>query len=66
MAKYYVSNLNGDWWTMDTEGDTSLLFVISEDDLKGYLEGAIEEADKLNRYIEKHGKPVNFNLEGAN
>jgi hypothetical protein len=34
MAIYYVSNENGDWWTIDTataQGDT--LFVISEADL---------------------------------
>ena len=65
MSKYYVSNLNGDWWTMDTKNDTSLLFVISEEDLKAHLEDTIEETDKLERYIEKHGNAVHF-IKGEN
>lgn len=65
MTKYYIANANGDWWTMDTQNDTSFLFAISEEDLKAHLEDTIEETDKLERYIKKHGTAINF-IKGAN
>jgi hypothetical protein len=64
MAIYYVSNENGDWWTIDTanaEGDT--LFIISEADLaRAVAEGNPDEdeididgIDKLEDVIREYG-----------
>jgi hypothetical protein len=65
MAIYYVSNENGDWWTIDTtggEGDT--LFIIKEEDLARAVaeenpdedEIDIDSIDKLEDVIREHGK----------
>lgn len=64
MAIYYVSNENGDWWTIDTanaEGDT--LFIISEGDLARAVaqenpdedEIDIDGIDKLEDVIREYG-----------
>jgi hypothetical protein len=64
MATYYVSNENGDWWTIDTataQGDT--LFVISEADLARAVaqenpdedEIDIDGLDKLEDVIREYG-----------
>ena len=65
MAIYYVSNENGDWWTIDTataQGDT--LFIISETDLARAVaeekpdedEIDIDGLDKLEDVIRDYGK----------
>lgn len=65
MATYYVSNENGDWWTIDTataQGDT--LFVIREEDLARAVadenpdedEIDIDSIDKLEDIIRDYGK----------
>ena len=64
MAIYYVSNENGDWWTIDTanaEGDT--LFIIKEEDLTKAVaeenpdedEIDIDSIDKLEDIIREYG-----------
>jgi hypothetical protein len=64
MAIYYVSNENGDWWTIDTEtatGDT--LFIIKEEDLARAVaqenpdedEIDIDGLDKLEDVIREYG-----------
>ena len=64
MAIYYVSNENGDWWTIDTanaEGDT--LFIIKEEDLARAVaeenpdedEIDIDGIDKLEDVIREYG-----------
>jgi hypothetical protein len=64
MAIYYVSNENGDWWTIDTanaEGDT--LFIIKEEDLARAVaeenpdedEIDIDSIDKLEDIIREYG-----------
>jgi hypothetical protein len=65
MAVYYVSNENGDWWTIDTataQGDT--LFIIKEEDLARAVadknpnekEIDIDSIDKLENVIREYGK----------
>jgi hypothetical protein len=65
MATYYVSNENGDWWTIDTatgQGDT--LFIIKEEDLARAVadenpdedEIDIDSIDKLENVIREYGK----------
>jgi hypothetical protein len=65
MAVYYVSNENGDWWTIDTataQGDT--LFIIKEEDLARAVadenpdekEIDIDSIDKLEDVIREYGK----------
>lgn len=65
MAVYYVSNENGDWWTIDTataQGDT--LFIIREEDLARAVaeenpnekEIDIDSIDKLEDVIRDYGK----------
>lgn len=65
MAIYYVSNENGDWWTIDTataQGDT--LFIISEADLTRAVaeenpdekEIDVDGIDKLEDVIRDYGK----------
>ena len=54
MSVYYVSNENGDWWTIETdstEGQT--LFIIKEEDLAKVTD--INDTDKLDRVIREHG-----------
>lgn len=64
MATYYVSNENGDWWTIDTAtgtGDT--LFIISEGDLARAVaeenpdekEIDVDGIDKLEDVIREYG-----------
>ena len=64
MAVYYVSNENGDWWTIDTataQGDT--LFIIKEEDLARAVadenpnekEIDIDSIDKLEDIIRDYG-----------
>lgn len=64
MAIYYVSNENGDWWTIDTatgQGDT--LFIIKEEDLAravaeenpDEIEIDVDSIDKLEDVIREHG-----------
>jgi hypothetical protein len=64
MAIYYVSNENGDWWTIDTatgQGDT--LFIISEGDLARAVaeenpdekEIDVDGIDKLEDVIREYG-----------
>jgi hypothetical protein len=64
MAIYYVSNENGDWWTIDTataQGDT--LFIISEADLMRAVaqenpdekEIDVDGIDKLEDVIRNYG-----------
>jgi hypothetical protein len=66
MSVYYVSNENGDWWTINTIGNHSVgqtLFVIKEEDLKkrALSEGLIwadddlDGLDKLEDVIREHG-----------
>jgi hypothetical protein len=64
MSVYYVSNENGDWWTIDTENTQGqTLFVIKEEDLKkrALSEGLIwadddlDGLDKLEDVIREHG-----------
>ena len=54
MSTYYVSNENGDWWTIETdstEGQT--LFIIKEEELAKVT--YITDTDKLDRVIREHG-----------
>jgi hypothetical protein len=64
MAIYYVSNANGDWWTIDTatgQGDT--LFIIKEEDLAravaeenpNEVEIDVDSIDKLEDVIREYG-----------
>jgi len=64
MAIYYVSNENGDWWTIDTatgQGDT--LFIIKEEDLAravaeeypNEVEIDVNSIDKLEDVIREYG-----------
>ena len=64
MSVYYVSNENGDWWTIDTESTQGqTLFIIKEEDLKkkALSEGLIwadddlDGLDKLEDVIREHG-----------
>jgi hypothetical protein len=56
MSVYYVSNGNGDWWTIRTIGNHSVgqtLFIIKEEDLAKVTD--ITDTDKLDRAIREHG-----------
>jgi len=57
MSVYYVSNENGDWWTINTDttaGQT--LFVISKEELEKVTdEGDVDSLDKLEWFIQEHG-----------
>jgi CubicO group peptidase (beta-lactamase class C family) len=69
MSVYYVSNENGDWWTIDTEstagrgGAGQTLFIIKAEDLAVAVaseypqeeEIDINSIDKLDRLIREHG-----------
>ena len=72
MAIYYVSNENGDWWTIDTatgQGDT--LFIIKEEDLAravaeeypNEVEIDVNSIDKLDRVIREHGTAQDVEVE---
>jgi len=69
MAKFYVANENGDWWTIDSEtGEGVTLYVISEADLARAVadenpeavEIDLTETDKLERAITRHGEAIDF------
>lgn len=63
MTMYYVSNENGDWWTINTMGNYSTgetLFIIKEEDLAKVTD--ITDTDKLDRSIREHGKPHNVEV----
>ena len=56
MSVYYVSNENGDWWTINTMGNYSTgetLFIIKEEELAKVTD--ITDTDKLDRAIREHG-----------
>ena len=54
MSILYVSNENGDWWTIDTESTAGqTLFIIKEEDLAKVTD--ITDTDKLDRAIREHG-----------
>ena len=64
MSVYYVSNENGDWWTIDTESTTGqTLFIIKEEDLAVAVANEYPEEkeidlgafDKLEDVIREHG-----------
>ena len=65
MSVYYVSNENGDWWTIDTESTAGqTLFIIKEEDLAVAVANEYPEEkeidlgafDKLEDVIREHGK----------
>ena len=71
MSVYYVSNENGDWWTIDTNttaGQT--LFIIKEEDLAVAVANEYPEEkeidlgafDKLEDVIREHGKAHNVEV----
>lgn len=54
MAIYYVSNENGDWWTIDTDsGVGQTLFIIEASELDKVADTT--NPDKLDRAIREHG-----------
>jgi hypothetical protein len=56
MSVYYVSNENGDWWTINTIGNHSVgqtLFIIEAGELAKLTD--INDTDKLDRVIREHG-----------
>ena len=54
MATYYVSNENGDWWTIDTDsGVGQTLFIIEASELDKVADTT--NLDKLDRAIREHG-----------
>ena len=64
MSVYYVSNENGDWWTIDTESTAGkTLFIIKEEDLAVAVANDYPEEkeidlgafDKLEDVIREHG-----------
>lgn len=64
MSVYYVSNENGDWWTIDTESTAGqTLFIIKEEDLARVVADEYPEEkeidlgafDKLEDVIREHG-----------
>ena len=64
MTMYYVSNENGDWWTIDTESTTGqTLFIITEEELKKkalaeglmWADDDLDGLDKLEDVIREHG-----------
>ena len=63
MSVYYVSNENGDWWTIETDttaGQT--LFIIKEEELAKLVD--INDTDKLDRVIREHGTAQDVEVEG--
>lgn len=72
MSTYYVSNENGDWWTIDTESTTGqTLFIIKEEELKkkALVEGLmwadddLDGLDKLEDVIREHGTAQDVEVE---
>jgi hypothetical protein len=62
MATYYVSNENGDWWTVDTDsGVGQTLFIISASELDKVTDTT--HLDKLEREIREHGIAQDLELE---
>ena len=64
MSILYVSNENGDWWTIDTDSTAGqTLFVIKEEDLKKralseglmWADDELDGLDKLEDLIREHG-----------
>ena len=64
MSILYVSNENGDWWTIDTESTAGqTLFIIKEEDLAVAVANEYPEEkeidlgtfDKLEDVIREHG-----------
>ena len=54
MSTYYVSNENGDWWTIETESTAGqTLFIIEAEELAKLTD--INDTDKLDRVIREHG-----------
>ena len=54
MAVYYVSNENGDWWTIDTDsGVGQTLFIIEAGELDKVADTT--NPDQLARAIREHG-----------
>ena len=73
MSVYYVSNENGDWWTINTMGNYSTgetLFIIKEEDLAVAVANDYPEEkeidlgafDKLEDVIREHGKAHNVEV----
>jgi hypothetical protein len=62
MATYYVSNENGDWWTVDTDsGVGQTLFIINASELDKVTDTT--HLDKLEREIREHGIAQDLELE---
>ena len=62
MSVYYVSNENGDWWTIDTKSTKGQrLFVIKEEELAKVTD--IRDFDGLNRIIQEHGTIQNVEVK---
>jgi hypothetical protein len=70
---YYVSNENGDWWTINSMGNYSTgetLFIIKEEDLAVAVANEYPEEkeidlgtfDKLEDVIREHGKAHNVEV----
>jgi hypothetical protein len=56
MSTYYVSNENGDWWTINTIGNHSVgqtLFIIEAGELAKLTDTT--DLDGLERHIREHG-----------
>jgi hypothetical protein len=54
MSTYYVSNENGDWWTIDTESEVGqTLFIIEAGELAKLTDTT--DLDGLERHIREHG-----------
>ena len=73
MSILYVSNENGDWWTIDTESTTGqTLFIIKEEDLAVAVANEYPEEkeidlgafDKLEDVIREHGTAQDVEVEG--
>jgi hypothetical protein len=73
MTMYYVSNENGDWWTINTMGNYSTgetLFIIKEEDLAVAVANEYPEEkeidlgafDKLEDVIREYGKAHNVEV----
>lgn len=72
MSTYYVSNENGDWWTIDTESTTGqTLFIITEEELKKkalaeglmWADDDLDGLDKLEDVIREHGTAQDVEVE---
>jgi NADH/NAD ratio-sensing transcriptional regulator Rex len=66
MAKYLVTNENGDWWEFDTaSGNGTMLWIIETDKLREQLGEDLDgieiyELDKLDRAIKEYGYDVSI------